>query len=175
MYLPPPKQHTHTPPLCGQNNGQMPVKQECIPVECVLTVAVAISWREGCLPRHALGKHPLGRPPPIPPRQTLPRHTSSSTQYSPWADRRLQGADPGWAPNVRGGGRGGANIRICQFFQKKLHEIEKISGHRGTRASPPPPPFQIRQWPVELWSITFPVTRSVNIVTLFPATTLNRR
>ena len=49
------------------------------------------------------------------------------------------GADPGFP--IGGGANhpeGGGNIRICKFFQKKLHEIEKISCRRGAPGAPPP-------------------------------------
>ena len=45
------------------------------------------------------------------------------------------GADPGFP--IGGGANppgGGANLRFCQKFPKKLHEIEKILGRRGEGA-----------------------------------------
>ena len=43
------------------------------------------------------------------------------------------------APTLGGGGTGGANIRFCQKFPKKLHEIERILTPGGGLASLAPP------------------------------------
>ena len=50
---------------------------------------------------------------------------------------KSSGADPGfsveWRADPRGVRGAGANIQFCQIFhKKKLHEIEKILGHRAT-------------------------------------------
>ena len=50
----------------------------------------------------------------------------------------MPGADPGFP--VRGGTNpvgGGTNLRLCQNFPKKLHEIEKILGYGGSKRGTP--------------------------------------
>ena len=59
--------------------------------------------------------------------------------------KRKTGADPGFP--VGGSANhpeGGANLRYCQHFPKKLHEIAKILGRRGGAGRGRPP--QIRHW-----------------------------